>query len=169
MFTSKIFPFICELEFGNPCNEAMNSVAFTFAIGLYAYEKLKEQEEDLTDKQKVAISLSIVASLTMIIMFCLQGIYNGTNTIDAVLFGVEIGIFIALVSHFYVRKSLDKHVTKVLDGLYVNRYRQAILGFTIAFLVLFMIITIEYVSVLAQFRPPTTWLYQISVKCPVSE
>ena len=123
MFTSKIFPFICELEFGNPCDEAMNCVAFTFTIGFYVYEKLKEQDEELSDKQKLGIAMSILFSLTAIILFCLQGIYNGTNTIDQVLFGVEIGLFIACVSHFFVRKPLDKHVTKILDGLYVNRYK----------------------------------------------
>lgn len=53
MWSSKIFPFICELEFGNPSNEAMNCVAFTFAAGLYLYEKLKEQDEDISDKQKI--------------------------------------------------------------------------------------------------------------------
>lgn len=49
MWSSGIFPFICELEFGNPCNEAMNSVAFTFAIGLYLYEKMKDQDYELSD------------------------------------------------------------------------------------------------------------------------
>ena len=42
MLTQDIFPYICELEFGNPSDEAMNCVAFTFAIGLYFYEKMKE-------------------------------------------------------------------------------------------------------------------------------
>ena len=42
MFQDKVFPFVCELEFGNPAGEAMNCVAFTFSIGLYLYEKLKD-------------------------------------------------------------------------------------------------------------------------------
>jgi hypothetical protein len=71
MFTSKIFPFVCELEFGNPCDEAMNCVAFTFAVGLYMYEKFKEQDDELSDKQKVSIALGILLSLVMIILFCL--------------------------------------------------------------------------------------------------
>lgn len=49
MWSSGIFPFICELEFGNPATEAMNSVAFTFVFGLYLYEKLKEQDDELSD------------------------------------------------------------------------------------------------------------------------
>jgi PAP2 superfamily len=82
MWSSGIFPFICELEFGNPSNEAMNSVAFTFAIGLYLYEKLNESDDEISDMQKILIAFGIMVSLTMIILFCLQGIYNGNNSID---------------------------------------------------------------------------------------
>lgn len=41
MYSSRVFPFICELEFGNPADEAMNSVSLIFAGGLYYYEVLK--------------------------------------------------------------------------------------------------------------------------------
>jgi H+/Cl- antiporter ClcA len=76
-----------------------------------------------------------------------------------VLFGVELGIFIAVYSHFYVRKPLDKHVTKLMDGLYVNRYKQAVLGFLVSFLVLFLIITLKYAFVVASFKPSYKQLY----------
>jgi hypothetical protein len=42
MMASKVFPFVCELEFGNPSDEAMNSVALIFSFGLFYYEKLKD-------------------------------------------------------------------------------------------------------------------------------
>ena len=35
------------------------------------------------------------------------------------------------------------------------------------FLILFVIETIMYVSVLGDFSPPSKWLLQISVKCPI--
>ena len=169
MQTSKIFPFVCELEFGNPAVEAMNCVAFAFALGFFAYERLKEQDEELSDKQKVSIALGILMSLIMIILFCLQGIYNGTNSIDQVLFGVELGLFIATFSHFFVREALEKHVTNVMDGLYVNRYRQAVLGVLVAFLCAFVVVTLYYALAVSRFKAPGSWLYQISVKCPVSQ
>ena len=42
MWSSKIFPYACELEFGNPGTEAMNVIAFTFSAGLHCFEKLKQ-------------------------------------------------------------------------------------------------------------------------------
>ena len=50
MLTRSIYPFICELEFGNPCDETMSSVTMIIAVGLYDYEKLKDQDEDTTDR-----------------------------------------------------------------------------------------------------------------------
>ena len=49
MYTSRIFPFVCELEFGNPSDETMNFTTMIFAAGFYYYEQLKKQENDLTD------------------------------------------------------------------------------------------------------------------------
>lgn len=82
MLTRSIYPFVCELEFGNPCDETMYFVTFIFAFGLYYYEKLKEQDEDTTDRQKIYLALGLLLSFMGIILFSLQGIYNGTNSID---------------------------------------------------------------------------------------
>jgi hypothetical protein len=41
MYTSRVFPFVCELEFGNPSDETMNFTVMIFAGGLYYYERLK--------------------------------------------------------------------------------------------------------------------------------
>ena len=49
MLTSKVFPFVCELEFGNPCDEVMNFVTMAASFGLYYYEHLKLQENDLSN------------------------------------------------------------------------------------------------------------------------
>ena len=50
MLTRSIYPFVCELEFGNPCDESMYSVTMIFAAGFYWYEKLNEQDENVSDK-----------------------------------------------------------------------------------------------------------------------
>lgn len=57
----------------------------------------------------------------------------------------------------------------MLDGLYINRYKQAVLGFSVLFLVMFMIVTIMYALAISNFKAPSTWINWISVKCPVSE
>ncbi len=82
MFTSKVFPYVCELEFGNPSEEIMNFTTMSVTFGLYYYEKLKTQDDDISDKQKIGIGLSVVITLLGIILFSLQGIYNGSNSID---------------------------------------------------------------------------------------
>jgi len=56
-------------------------------------------------------------------LFSLQGVYNGANSIDSILFGMELGIFVACLCHFYFRTILDRHVTNLMEGMYLNRYR----------------------------------------------
>ena len=82
MLTRSIYPFVCELEFGTPCDESMYSVTLIFAFGFYYYEKLKEQDEETSDRQKIGIAAGIILSFLAIILFSLQGIYNGSNSID---------------------------------------------------------------------------------------
>lgn len=71
MYTSKVFPFVCELEFGNPCDETMNFTAMILAWGLWYYEKLKRQDDDLTDCQRFGIGISVLLSILGIILFSL--------------------------------------------------------------------------------------------------
>jgi hypothetical protein len=167
MFTSRVFPFVCELEFGNPCDEVMNFVTMVTAFGLYYYEQLKVQDDEFSSCQKFGIGISALFSLLGLILFSLQGVYNGANSIDSVLFGLELGIFVAWLSHYFFRKKLDTHVTNLMEGMYLNRYRQVTFGALVIFLVFFVIETISYVSVLGDFSPPSKWLLQISVKCPI--
>ncbi len=43
MYTSRIFPYVCELEFGNPSDETMNFTTIIFAAALHYYDSLKKQ------------------------------------------------------------------------------------------------------------------------------
>ena len=78
----------------------------------------------------------------------------------------------AYVSHFYIRERLNKHTTKILEGIYHERYREILLGFTIIFSGLFILISIQYLSALITFKPSNkqnkNWLSQILANCPVS-
>jgi len=40
MWVTSIFPYVCELEFGNPGSEIMNAVAITFSIALFVKDKI---------------------------------------------------------------------------------------------------------------------------------
>ena len=105
------------------------------------------------------MAIGVVLTLTLLILFSLEGLYNGTHTLDEILFGAELGLFLAMFGQFYVKPKLDRHLTDLMDGMYVNRYRQIVLSFLIPFLALFMAISIAYLSVLATFRPPVQWMY----------
>ncbi|CDW89873.1 pap2 superfamily phosphatase [Stylonychia lemnae] len=169
MKTSKIFPFVCELSFGNPSGESMMAVAFVIVVGLYVINKLKDQQDDLTDRQKVSLAITIIFSIMMIILFSIQGSYNGNNTIDEILFGIELGLMIGCFSHFYVLPRLDKHLTNLMDGIFINRYRQVCVGSLVMVMMTFIVTTIAYMASVSSFQPEYQWLYQISVKCPVSK
>ena len=41
MNSSRVFPFVCELEFGNPSDETMNFTTMVIAGALFYYETLK--------------------------------------------------------------------------------------------------------------------------------
>jgi hypothetical protein len=89
----------------------------------------------------------------MILLFCLQGAFNGNNTIDEIIFGVEIGVLIALFSHFIVRTWLDRHLTSVMEGMYINRHRILVYGSSICFLSIFILITALYLAAMNEFKP----------------
>lgn len=159
MWVTSIFPYICELEFGNPATETMNAVAITFSAGLFLKARLSHAEEDLSLCQKLGMCLGVVFGIAIVMIYSLQGIYNGTNSIDAVLFGVELGLFIAIYSHFFIRERIDKHITKVMDGLRGESYRQAKLTFASGFVLLFLAVTFEYVICMVSFEPKPAWIY----------
>ena len=169
MWVTSIFPYICELEFGNPATETMNAVAITFSTGLFLKNKLSNSDEYLSLCQKLGVCLAVIFGIIFVMTYSLQGIYNGTNSIDAVLFGVELGLFIAIYSHYFIRERLDKHITKLMDGLRGESYKQAKLTFASGFALLFLAVTFEYVICMVGFEPKPAWIYQISVKCPVSQ
>lgn len=89
------------------------------------------------------------------------------------LFGIELGIFVSYVSHFYIREPLNKHTTKIMEGLYVERYREIIIGFSVSFIAVFIFISIQYLYALLTFKPSNAqnknWVAQILANCPVSD
>lgn len=107
----------------------------------------------------MSLSAATILSAILIILFCMQGSYNGNNTIDEIFFGLELGLAIALFSHFYIRKRLDKHLTELMDGLFINRHRLVILGSALGMLISFTVITICYLAAVREFVPDSTWLY----------
>jgi len=42
MYSNRVFPYICELSFGNPCGENISSVALFVSGALFFKNKLKE-------------------------------------------------------------------------------------------------------------------------------
>jgi membrane-associated phospholipid phosphatase len=42
MMNRSIYPFICELSFGNPSGEALMSTAFFLAVALYYLQRLRD-------------------------------------------------------------------------------------------------------------------------------
>jgi H+/Cl- antiporter ClcA len=102
--------------------------------------------------------MACLFSILMIILFCLQGAFNGNNTTDEILFGVELGILVALFSHYVIRKKIDNHVTRLMDGIFVNRYKRVVIFFITAFLAAFLVTTILYMTNVADFKPSRLWL-----------
>ena len=60
-----------------------------------------------------------------------------------------------------------------MEGLYIDRYREIILGFTISFMAIFILISSQYLYALLTFKPSNAlnknWVAQILANCPVSD
>ena len=110
MSSNKIFPYICELSFGSPSHEAMNGIAFFIGMSLYTYEMFDKQETEVTPKQKTWCFLLSMIAMVLLFLFCVQGIFTGSNSFEEVIYGIEIGIYIALISHFYVKDKIMTHM-----------------------------------------------------------
>lgn len=64
----------------------------------------------------------VLSSITLLILISIQGLFNGDNFLDSIIFGFLIGVEIAIFSHFLMRPLLDAHIEKLMDGMYVTRY-----------------------------------------------
>lgn len=89
----------------------------------------------------------------------MEGAYNGNNTIDEIFFGLELGMMIAFFSHFYLKPRLDKHLTQMMDGLFIAKHRIVVLGSSLALLTLYTVVTICYLAAVGEFKPDANWLY----------
>ena len=60
-----------------------------------------------------------------------------------------------------------------MEGLYVDRYREIIVGFSISFITVFIFVSIQYLYALLTFKPSNAqnknWVAQILANCPVSD
>ncbi len=95
------------------------------------------------------------------------GPLSGVSSFDQVLFGLNIGILLALFCNYVLKKPIERHVTKLMDGeFHVSGYLPLIRNWflMLVFLVLFFLVL--YIS----FNEDMTtlhadWLYIISLDC----
>lgn len=89
MKSQYIYPHICELTFGSPSMEASNIFCFFFVYLLLVYDRVREGKIVLDKLWKFAIlCTAIIIGVALLILVCLQGLYNGTSFTNQILIGI---------------------------------------------------------------------------------
>lgn len=143
----QVAPYKCDNSYGNPCAALLNLTAFTLILilnptgGIQNRSKNKHSaftlstmnssrsndrsgstnQRDGSGRTKCqnclhygGIFLAVFIGLNM----CLAGLIDGLNSIDEILFGIGLGIWIAFMCDGAIRKPLDRHITTLMNGEY---------------------------------------------------
>ena len=100
----EIQPIGCSVEYGSPSGHAL------FASGVFLM--LFFESSNGFSKAKYYIALICVMGMTVLI--CLDRLYLGLHTLDQVLYGFTLGVWVALYFHYCVRESITKHFGNIL-------------------------------------------------------
>ena len=99
---STLFAGDCSSEYGNPSGHSMTSAVFAIAMILEAAEAVK-------GTIVLRVGLGVLTGLVMTAYFILLGwsrMILGVHSINQVLYGWILGIWLALACHFCLRDSI---------------------------------------------------------------
>jgi len=79
------------------------------------------------------IALVALCLLTLLIVctVSLSQLYDGDADIGEIIFGLGLGVWFAVIMQLLVKDTLKKHVYKLYDGLYINKYKYLLTIFTV--------------------------------------
>ena len=111
----------------------------------------------------------MLVGLIIIILFALTGLFNGENSLSSIFLGFEIGVVVTIYCNFVVKDRLKEHVTKLMDGLYLNRYKQLSVLFLTIFLAVMLIDVIIYFIVQGTYNLTERQYRYLALKCNLNK
>ena len=137
MTSLPITPLGCSPEYGNPSGHQLYSSAFfTFMFldifhGEYRYGQVS----------KTAYYLSYAGTLFVIFMMGFSRLYTGLHTLNQIIYGIQVGMWLAYYFNFCFRQDLMNHIDfiAVLGNERKINYKKYIVVSTITFVVVMLI------------------------------
>ena len=77
----------------------------------------------------------------------MSSIFDGTGSIDSILLGIGLGLWIAFFCHNVIREPLDNHITLLMNGEYtISGYWPLLRATALISVIDFLIVLIIYYS-----------------------
>ncbi|CDW73654.1 pap2 superfamily phosphatase [Stylonychia lemnae] len=109
MTQSEIINQNCSFSFGNPSGHTSFLTAFSFMVFL-DYFKIKQEKNQLVSsyvkKSSISYFLLLVLILNIQALMAYSRVYDGTHSINQVLFGWQLGLWQALYFHYILRDNI---------------------------------------------------------------
>lgn len=107
MVSDEVQVFGCSTEFGHPSGHSINSM--TFCIGLLLDYMVSNPDDSLI-KKAIIFVLAIVTPL----LVGFSRLYNGDHSMDQILYGWLLGLWIAFSNHYVLRDGILEHIDNLL-------------------------------------------------------
>eukprot|EP01022_Parablepharisma_sp_SALTPOND_P033590 TRINITY_DN89088_c0_g1_i1.p1 TRINITY_DN89088_c0_g1~~TRINITY_DN89088_c0_g1_i1.p1 ORF type:complete len:415 (-),score=6.08 TRINITY_DN89088_c0_g1_i1:84-1232(-) len=102
----------CQPGFGNPSHHCMNIASIYGSLWLLWYRSISEKVNKNLAFARTTLGLIILA----IIMTCIARVYLGAHTINQVLYGTLLGLWIAFVAGVTVPQYIDTHLELLIKA-----------------------------------------------------
>jgi membrane-associated phospholipid phosphatase len=102
----------CSFEYGNPSGHSL------FASGVFIYlflDTFHNSSTSLIRYTKFTYYLWLTITVFMIISMGFARIYLGVHSIDQIIYGWKVGIWLALYCHYLMRSHVQNHITYIIE------------------------------------------------------
>ncbi|CDW85396.1 pap2 superfamily phosphatase [Stylonychia lemnae] len=161
MVDEKIKVYGCATEFGDPSGHTTSSSAVLVALNmdfLSKYNRIK----------LIWKILSIILCILLIFMVGFSRLYNGDHTIDQIIYGWCLGIWVAVVLFLAFKDKLYQHISEIMNKPRLFNMRQRIRYAGIAFgifIILIIGLIVSYEVVKRNFDIPQEWKDNLAKEC----
>mmetsp|Transcript_37538 Transcript_37538/g.27678 ORF Transcript_37538/g.27678 Transcript_37538/m.27678 type:complete len:207 (-) Transcript_37538:163-783(-) len=161
----RIQAFTCSYNFGNPSGHSIDAAALflTVIFDVYLSEKRYYLKANF-----LVIYLTCSLDLFCIFLIGFSRMFNGVHSLDQVMLGGQMGVWLALFMHFIVREPLFNHVNHILkthNGLVPKPFQKYILISSLCTFIIYALVILVYFMVDMFFEIEPEWIYNLMNKC----
>ena len=99
--------FGCSTEFGHPSGHSLNSMTFSLAL-------LLDFLQSVPEPSGCSKAAAYIGAIVTPLLVGFSRLYNGVHTLDQIIYGLLLGLWLALLSHYCLRTPLIKHIKRLM-------------------------------------------------------